>query len=330
MAILLVAVTATSVSMHVIQRRRRRALQQRVIDGEVDLEALGVKRLNVSQQVLDKLPIYTYTTGNRENTEKTSSEIPDLPADRSSSPVHAETNNKTSTASRPLSEATLPANTMSTAWSQPTCPICLDDFVVDETQVRELPCHHVFHPECIDTFLLRNSSLCPLCKQSVLPKGDCPVVITNVMVRRERHITRMRQRSANNALQGDTTEPSPFHSRFAITSRMARLLRRNRTATPSQTQPATSDIEMANAETNTATAPTQEITTANSPPTANTADAQPPPECETPQDRREWANQRALALLGQGGNVPPSEIEDETQTGPKWKRMFRKIFPGFR
>ena len=41
MAILLVAVSVTSLAMHFIQRRRRNALRQRVINGEVDLEAFG-------------------------------------------------------------------------------------------------------------------------------------------------------------------------------------------------------------------------------------------------------------------------------------------------
>ena len=80
-------------------------------------------------------------------------------------------------------------------FSQTTCSICLDDFMHDETTVRELPCNHIFHPECIDPFLLNNSSLCPLCKKSVLPPGYCPVQVTNIMVRRERLLRRTRQRN---------------------------------------------------------------------------------------------------------------------------------------
>ncbi|KAL4869139.1 hypothetical protein BDV12DRAFT_86911 [Aspergillus spectabilis] len=52
--------------------------------------------------------------------------------------------------------------------SQTTCAICLDDFVPAFSTVRELPCGHIYHPECIDVSLTQTSSLCPLCKKSVL------------------------------------------------------------------------------------------------------------------------------------------------------------------
>ena len=45
------------------------------------------------------------------------------------------------------------------------CCICLGDFELGET-VRKLPCSHIFHPACIDTWLEFNT-LCPLCKQDV-------------------------------------------------------------------------------------------------------------------------------------------------------------------
>ncbi|KAL4806874.1 hypothetical protein BDV18DRAFT_120827 [Aspergillus unguis] len=52
--------------------------------------------------------------------------------------------------------------------SQTTCAICLDDFVPASSVVRELPCGHIYHPECIDVSLTQTSSLCPLCKKCVL------------------------------------------------------------------------------------------------------------------------------------------------------------------
>lgn len=76
--------------------------------------------------------------------------------------------------------------------AQPTCAICLDDFVPQFSQVRELPCGHIFHSECIDGFLVQNSCLCPLCKKSVLVTTDAPVIVSNGMVRRETAMRRIR------------------------------------------------------------------------------------------------------------------------------------------
>ena len=167
LCILLAVVVTTSVTMHLFQLRRRRQLQSRVARGEVDLEALGIKRLNVPQNVLDNMPIHTY-----------------------SAPV--ESTSDTSATILTTGIQAKPARKI--AFSQPTCPICLDDFIDSETNVRELPCSHIFHPECIDPFLRDNSSLCPMCKKSTLPPGYCPVRVTNLMVRRERLIRRMRHR----------------------------------------------------------------------------------------------------------------------------------------
>jgi Ring finger domain len=160
LALILVIVFTTSVIMHLTERRQRTLLSRRVARGEVDLEALGIKRLNVPRHLLDKMPQYTYTSKPQG--------VPETPSE---------------------------ATPREVPFSQPTCPICLDDFVHAETIIRELPCNHIFHPECIDPFLCDNSSLCPMCKKSALPPGYCPVNVTDIMVRRERLIRQMRQRN---------------------------------------------------------------------------------------------------------------------------------------
>lgn len=327
LAVLIVAVSGTSVAMHIIQRRRRRDLHRRVLNGEVDLEVLGVKRLNVSQQILDKFPVYTYTAAR-------SSEVDDPAASK----VEAETGVK---AAPVVNTSSVPAVAGSTSsLSQPTCPICLDDFEPNETQVRELPCHHIFHPDCVDTFLLEHSSLCPMCKQTVLPPGACPVQITNMMVRRERHINRIRARGGNPANPPSSAETQAVNvpeGRFAsmrsrITGSAAGRRIFGTSGATQPTQSRLSDIEMG---TSTA-APVLTSTPVNPPPTNEVSHVPPAsanaqdctPTRNPTQNRREWARQRAVQMLGPR-HVPASDAQ-EADTSPRWRRTFNKVFPGFR
>lgn len=48
------------------------------------------------------------------------------------------------------------------------CLICYDPFVVTDL-VRVLPCLHKFHRNCIDSYLTRESHLCPTCRK---PAGE--------------------------------------------------------------------------------------------------------------------------------------------------------------
>ena len=98
---------------------------------------------------------------------------------------------------------------------QPNCEICLEPYENRVTVIRELPCGHIFHPECIDQFLHEISSLCPICKASMLPEGYCPRV-TNDMVRRERAISRLR---GHVEVQDDSEEtvPTKRQGRWAAT-----------------------------------------------------------------------------------------------------------------
>ena len=50
-------------------------------------------------------------------------------------------------------------------WILQVCCICLANYVNND-ELRELPCAHYFHMECVDKWLKTNA-LCPLCKSEV-------------------------------------------------------------------------------------------------------------------------------------------------------------------
>ncbi|KFG47074.1 zinc finger, C3HC4 type (RING finger) domain-containing protein, partial [Toxoplasma gondii FOU] len=52
------------------------------------------------------------------------------------------------------------------------CAICIEDFV-PTALVRLLPCGHVFHRTCIDSWFTR-STLCPLCLHDYRPASPSP------------------------------------------------------------------------------------------------------------------------------------------------------------
>ncbi|KAG8630478.1 hypothetical protein KVT40_002097 [Elsinoe batatas] len=297
LAVLISIVGIVSSVMHFIQRRRRQQLRQRVANGEVDLEVIGVKRLLVPREILDKMPIYRY-----EKVDPTAAISSD---DDQRSPVSS---------SSPTSGAPLDAEKIENSrhnrmpsvptnhFDQPTCAICLDDFIANKTMVRELPCDHIFHPECVDVFLTQNSSLCPLCKKSALPAGYCPNVITNAMVRRERLIRRARERSERlGPLENEANQIIREHA-------MHRYRRRRNQA----------DIEMG-------VQPPQPPVATAQPATRSVASV--PPASPT-LDRRERARRRAEAMLGP--NAAPIDPDAEQTRVPAWRRGLWKVFPALR
>ncbi|TGO33222.1 hypothetical protein BHYA_0259g00040 [Botrytis hyacinthi] len=223
-AVLAFMLAITSGSMHYLQRSRRRALTRRVEIGEVNLEALGIKRLTVPQEIIDQMPIFRYHfVGQPALVHQRSSTVEGIHADKSVSAEGNEISFCDDSTSKALSPTSIIPNLENSplsisdlgeravVLSQPTCPVCLDDFKNGTTLIRELPCGHIFHPECIDPFLGNNSSLCPMCKKSVLPVGQCPIEITNAMVNRERNMRRLRSRIT---IAEDNHDIQAGHSRF--------------------------------------------------------------------------------------------------------------------
>ncbi|CAO3588392.1 unnamed protein product [Absidia cylindrospora] len=64
--------------------------------------------------------------------------------------------------------AAQPASDVFDQMKNTVCAICLDDFKPTSI-IRLLPCHHGFCVACIDFWLTKKSSLCPICKYDCAP-----------------------------------------------------------------------------------------------------------------------------------------------------------------
>ncbi|KAL7620477.1 hypothetical protein AAE478_009472 [Parahypoxylon ruwenzoriense] len=180
LGVIVAVIGSTSLLMHFVQGRRRAALRRRVMRGEVNLEALGIKRLTVPLAHIETFPLFTYNYD------------PQLPSSPTSAKSPQKKGRRSSEVSWKLPSARYDKNSSAIDY-QPACLICLEDFECRRTVIRELPCGHIYHPECINEFLSHLSSLCPTCKESMLPLGHCPK-ITNSMVRREFGTRKLRSR----------------------------------------------------------------------------------------------------------------------------------------
>ncbi|KAL8942207.1 MAG: hypothetical protein Q9216_001783 [Gyalolechia sp. 2 TL-2023] len=392
LGIVLSLIGVTSGIMHLYQRRRRNALRQRILRGEVDLERLGIKRLTVPQDAINLLPRFIYSPSEKDLLDRPKDHVTaqsDFPAkehDTDKTNPDASAPPPTSTESReaipqetasaaPLSTspsalsppaAIDPLSTqgnLHTAYAQPTCPICLDDFIPNTTTVRSLPCHHIYHPECIDPFLLRNSSLCPVCKAKVLHKGYCPATITNAMVRRERQQRRNRDRVRR--VRGEVAAArlpvaalvEPRRNRLlAVQGRMVSLQRRfgrvGRSSRASPQNPVTASppptaaaaaaavaVELSSLEREAPagiSAPSDAVVPSLTSPTMMFS---PPPPVEQQSERpdsppaantRSERARRRASLFMREQEPTAEEVERERWARmPRWRIVIKSVFPGF-
>ncbi|KAM4058599.1 ring finger domain-containing protein [Hirsutella rhossiliensis] len=360
---LLFVITAVSLVMHFIQRRNRTSLRRRVQSGDVDLEAMGIKRLTVPPSHVESFALFTY---NADPDLVDATPAPNSPAaNPATHPIRssrrsrrADQRNGTSDAmplgsmrsSRSVrsirskrSSITGTADTTATNF-QPNCHICLASFEHCKTIIRELPCGHIFHPACIDEFLTQNSSLCPMCKHCMLPRGYSPK-ITNGMVRREQAVRRLRERVdlEDSSINSGDTKFKEWGKRLFSTSGHA-------------SPPASSEVHMASrpgAQTSEPKAAAAEADGAASSPDTSEA-FQAPTGAKKARPRK--SRPRALRLLpthheetepketATVGRSSPSSFarermrqiaaknapfDDPDHQRPKWRRALSKAFPGF-
>lgn len=298
-AVLVAFVAFVSCLMHYIQRRRRSSLQRRVASGEVNLEAMNIKRVPVPLEHVEKFPLFTY------HYEPTHASPPSSPiSPRIPNHAHVRDNRISQELEAGPGPAAAPSPTtmieekalasprstvtgftnISTATDyQPHCTICLEEYENRTSIIRELSCGHIFHPDCIDEFLSENSSLCPLCKASMLPPGYAPP-ITNSMVRRERAIRRLRGH-VTDVEEGDGEQLQDGGPTRTWRSGFTRKLYR-----PSSSAAAEA--------------------------------VQQAPERHSPTAE---ARLRMRTLAGIG-----SDDGEDSEGQPRWKKVTRTVFPGFR
>ena len=56
----------------------------------------------------------------------------------------------------------MPTGTFCGGEKETICTICLDE-LANGVVVRELPCGHLFHKECVDPWLMQRKQTCPMC-----------------------------------------------------------------------------------------------------------------------------------------------------------------------
>ena len=287
LAIVLFIIFLISLLMHYYQRRNRRALERRIRSGEVDLETLGIKRLRVPQEAVDNLPTFIYVPSESES----------IISDEHVDPI----------SQAPL-ESAVPVSSAPDhiRWSQPKCPICLEDYVPHKTTVRSLPCHHIYHPECIDRFLLGNSSLCPICKAKVISQEQDVYTnepVTNAMVRYERRARRVRLAREMTQAQSGGVETQAGGSIRPFTNLRRVCGRDRRIFSAPSAAPTTSQIEMAEVGNRAVSSPV-----AASNPEMSPIPATPPADADL---RREWMSRRISILVGRQPTL--EEVEAERQ-----------------
>lgn len=157
-----------SATLHAIHACRRWTLRKSVRSGKVDLEALGI-RVPVPARIVKNWKTYPYSP-------------PDLTYIQP--PPSPQLSTHSGATGRAAERIRYPIE------GQCKCVPCANNFKTGQIVV-EFPCGHIFEQGCVSYFT-RRSSLCPLCRTCLLPKGYAPP-ITNAMERRVRKIRPIQQ-----------------------------------------------------------------------------------------------------------------------------------------
>lgn len=131
------------------------------------------RRVGLAQAIVDTFPIQKFSRENRAKKTLPNSDselgiaLPELPRTSTDAESSIQGSNSLAACSvmDPGSNRTSTLEATSTV-SDDQCPICLVEFEVGDN-LRVLPCEgqHRFHQSCVDPWLLRVSTSCPLCRK---------------------------------------------------------------------------------------------------------------------------------------------------------------------
>ncbi|KAF9585224.1 hypothetical protein BGW38_003338 [Lunasporangiospora selenospora] len=85
------------------------------------------------------------------------------------------------------------------------CVICLEDYE-DEEELRVLPCRHVYHVACIDSWLTTRKKFCPICKRDICTPTENTPLLDSSRPRPEYNSTREQQQSVD--IPGSSNSPT--------------------------------------------------------------------------------------------------------------------------
>lgn len=128
--------------------------------------SLRTRRGGLSRQVIDSLPLKRYEAAPTAEVTDDGDVVEDVSLSRENS---LEDNNEPATLEENLE----------------CCPICLVPYEVGVSEIRTLPCHHVFCKECVDAWFSDHTT-CPSCRQNIDDIAD-PSAEDDEATRRSTH-----------------------------------------------------------------------------------------------------------------------------------------------
>lgn len=73
-----------------------------------------------------------------------------------------------------ISKLKTPKLSVDLCCAQPSCPLCMEEYRLDETSLTQLPCSHIYHEGCVMQWLNQKHT-CPICREAI--SNEIPTVL---------------------------------------------------------------------------------------------------------------------------------------------------------